>query len=214
MDCDVLAPECRTPALWTASCTSSVFGPQQEGGCLPRHQRLLPPSAGAGTPSCTPHLEQVVSRGYVSDVDPLAVDVMAIHVPAAHGDALLTEVGTLVTLLDVYRQGQRGAQSPCTLAALPEVPVLCATLPPKVPQEPCWVGDIPRAHSANLFLPPSPQISASSGLGIPSPQQGFPIHSHVTGNPLILSPHLIHPFRASRVPPLPQSPPWPLWHFY
>lgn len=46
---------------------------------------------------------------------------MAIHVPAAHGDALLAEVGTLVILLDVCRQGQRAAGSPCTLAPLPSV---------------------------------------------------------------------------------------------
>lgn len=47
------------------------------------------------------NLEQVVSRRHVSDVDPLAVNVMTVHVPAAHGDALLTKVGALVTLLDV-----------------------------------------------------------------------------------------------------------------
>lgn len=50
-----------------------------------------------------PHLEQVVSRGHIGDVYPLAVNVVSVHVPAAHGDTLFPEVGTLITLLNVCR---------------------------------------------------------------------------------------------------------------
>ena len=44
------------------------------------------------------HLQDVVSRSDVSDVDPLAVDVVTVQIPAAHSDALITKVGTLVPL--------------------------------------------------------------------------------------------------------------------
>lgn len=44
------------------------------------------------------HLHNVVSRFDVCDVEPLAVDVMAVQVPAAHSDALITEVGALIPL--------------------------------------------------------------------------------------------------------------------
>lgn len=46
------------------------------------------------------HLENVISRFEVSDVDPLAVDVVSVGIPAAHGDALLAEVRTFVPLFD------------------------------------------------------------------------------------------------------------------
>ena len=49
------------------------------------------------------HLEDVVPRLDVRDVDPLAVDVVAIQIPASHRDALLAEVGTLVPLGDTWR---------------------------------------------------------------------------------------------------------------
>lgn len=42
------------------------------------------------------NLEDVVSRFDVCDVDPLTVDVVAVQVPAAHSDALVPEVCTLV----------------------------------------------------------------------------------------------------------------------
>lgn len=42
------------------------------------------------------YLENVVSRFEVGDVDPLAVDVVTVGVPAAHRDALLSKVGTFV----------------------------------------------------------------------------------------------------------------------
>lgn len=44
------------------------------------------------------HLHDVVSRFDVRDVDPLAVDVVAVQIPAAHGDALIAKVGALVPL--------------------------------------------------------------------------------------------------------------------
>lgn len=93
-------------------------------------KRPLLPLVGPGQPSRTPHLEQVVPRGHISDVHPLAVDVMTVHVPAAHGDALLAEVGTLVILLDVCRQGQKQARSLCTQ------PLACTLPPPSVPRSP------------------------------------------------------------------------------
>lgn len=42
------------------------------------------------------HLEDVVSWFDVSDVDPLAVDVVTVQIPAAHSDALIAKVGTFV----------------------------------------------------------------------------------------------------------------------
>lgn len=65
---------------------------------------------------------------------------MAIHVPAAHGDALLTEVGTLIILLDVCRQGQREARSPGTWALLPLVLAHVLPFPQCAPRSPTgWV---------------------------------------------------------------------------
>lgn len=49
------------------------------------------------------HLQDIVPRLDVCDVDPLAVDVVAIQIPAPHRDALLAEVGTLVPLGDTWR---------------------------------------------------------------------------------------------------------------
>lgn len=80
------------------------------------HPLWTPPSGR----SCLPwlYLKDIVSGGYVCDVHPLAVDVMAIDVPAAHSDSLLAKVGTLVTLLDLCGQG-RGQLSP-RIVALPK----------------------------------------------------------------------------------------------
>lgn len=50
------------------------------------------------------HLEDVVSGLEVGDVDPLAVDVMSVRVPAAHRDALVPKVGAFVTLLDAWEE--------------------------------------------------------------------------------------------------------------
>lgn len=46
------------------------------------------------------YLENVISGFEVSDVDPLAVDVVPVGIPAAHGDTLLPEVSTFVPLFD------------------------------------------------------------------------------------------------------------------
>lgn len=46
------------------------------------------------------HLENVVSGFDVSYVDPLAVDVVPVGVPAAHSDTLLSKVSTLVPLFN------------------------------------------------------------------------------------------------------------------
>lgn len=43
-------------------------------------------------------LKNVVPRFDVCDVDPLAVNVVAIQIPAAHSDALVTKVCTFVPL--------------------------------------------------------------------------------------------------------------------
>lgn len=40
----------------------------------------------------TPDLENIVSWPHVCHVDPLTVDVVAIGIPAAHGDALVSHV--------------------------------------------------------------------------------------------------------------------------
>lgn len=48
------------------------------------------------------HLKNVVSRFDVCDVDPLAVDVVAVQIPAAHSDALIAKVGTLVALRNTW----------------------------------------------------------------------------------------------------------------
>lgn len=44
------------------------------------------------------HLQNVVSWPHICDVNPLAVDVMPVQIPAAHGNALLSKVGTLIPL--------------------------------------------------------------------------------------------------------------------
>ena len=54
--------------------------------------------------SCGKHvkhyLKNVISRFELSDVDPLAVDVVSVSIPAAHSDALLPEVCTFIPLLN------------------------------------------------------------------------------------------------------------------
>lgn len=44
------------------------------------------------------HLHDIVSRFDVCDVDPLAVDVVTVQIPAAHCDALIAKVGALIPL--------------------------------------------------------------------------------------------------------------------
>jgi len=48
------------------------------------------------------HLQNVVSRFDVRDVDPLAVDVVAVQIPAAHSDALIAKVGARVALGNIW----------------------------------------------------------------------------------------------------------------
>ena len=50
------------------------------------------------------YLEDVISGCEVGDVDPLAVDVVTVQIPAAHSDALVPEVGTLVSLGNTCEQ--------------------------------------------------------------------------------------------------------------
>lgn len=54
----------------------------------------------------TLHLENIVSRPHVRHVDPLTVDVVAIGVPAAHGDALVAHVIAGEALLEAYGKQQ------------------------------------------------------------------------------------------------------------
>ena len=54
-----------------------------------------------------PHLEDVFARSYICDVHPLAVDVVAVCVPAAHWDTLLSHVVAGKTLMETWRR-QKG----------------------------------------------------------------------------------------------------------
>lgn len=47
------------------------------------------------------HLQNVVSWLHICDVNPLTVNVMPVEIPATHGDALLSKVGTLISLGDI-----------------------------------------------------------------------------------------------------------------
>lgn len=47
------------------------------------------------------HLQNVVSWLHICDVNPLAVNIMPVEIPATHGDALLSKVGTLIPLGDI-----------------------------------------------------------------------------------------------------------------
>lgn len=49
-----------------------------------------------------PNLEDVFAGSYVCNVDPLAVNVVAVGVPAANGDALLPHVVAGVPFLDTW----------------------------------------------------------------------------------------------------------------
>ena len=149
-------------------------GHHQQEAAYPCAQAETPPpiSRGPGAPYAA-HLEQVVSRRHVSDVDPLAVNVMTVHVPAAHGDALLTKVGALVTLLDVCMWRQREAKSPGTHGSSTVLPMKALLSGGASPDPTFSISPFSR-----------PTALAASGLGGPSllcsafgrilPQ--FPIH--------------------------------------
>lgn len=47
------------------------------------------------------HLKNVVSWFHICDVNPLTVNVVPVEVPASHSDALLSKVGTLISLGDI-----------------------------------------------------------------------------------------------------------------
>lgn len=49
-----------------------------------------------GTEKRKLYLENVISRFHVSNVDPLAVNVMPVGVPAAHSNPLVSKVSTLI----------------------------------------------------------------------------------------------------------------------
>lgn len=48
------------------------------------------------------NLQYIISGFDVSDVDPLAIDVVSVRVPAAHCDPLSTEISTRITLLYTF----------------------------------------------------------------------------------------------------------------
>lgn len=56
-------------------------------------------------------LENIVSRSNISNVNPLAVDVVTIWIPAAHCDALVSKVGTLITLGNTCKDIVKGTIS-------------------------------------------------------------------------------------------------------
>lgn len=58
------------------------------------------------TPPC-PYLEGVAAWRHIGDVNPLAVDVMAVGVPAPHTHPLLTKVGTGKASLKTCRKERR-----------------------------------------------------------------------------------------------------------
>lgn len=53
-----------------------------------------------------PYLEDVFSGSYVRNVDPLAVNVVAVGIPAANGDTLLSHVVAGEALLDTWWKTQ------------------------------------------------------------------------------------------------------------
>ena len=46
------------------------------------------------------YLENVISRFDISYIDPLAVNVMPVGIPAAHSDALISKVSTFISLFN------------------------------------------------------------------------------------------------------------------
>lgn len=50
------------------------------------------------------HLENVISRFHISYVDPLAVDVMPVGVPAAHSNPLVSEVSAFIPFFNTCKK--------------------------------------------------------------------------------------------------------------
>lgn len=69
-------------------------------------------------------LKNVVPRFDVCDVDPLAVDVVAIQIPAAHGDALVTKVRTFVPLRNTCLTQTARSLKFCPTAEPKRVPIM------------------------------------------------------------------------------------------
>lgn len=70
-----------------------------------------------------PYLEDVIPRGHICDVHPLAIDVMPVGVPAADSHSLLPKVGTCIAFLQSCMEGHQwllkhggGAQDPVSQA--------------------------------------------------------------------------------------------------
>lgn len=59
----------------------------------------------------TSDLEDVVPRRHVGDVHPLAVDVVAVRVPAAHSDALIAHVVAGVAFGQACIRGEKAKLS-------------------------------------------------------------------------------------------------------
>lgn len=55
----------------------------------------------------TSDLEDIVPRHHVGDVHPLAVDVVAVRIPAAHSDALIAHVVAGVTFGQACCRGEK-----------------------------------------------------------------------------------------------------------
>lgn len=48
------------------------------------------------------YLEEVIAGWDISNIDPLAVDVVTVHVPAPNRDPLFTKIGAFVLFLHIY----------------------------------------------------------------------------------------------------------------
>lgn len=74
--------------------------------CLTQHKDR---SHRVTTSRCTrsaPYLENVFPRPYICDIDPLAVDVVAVGVPAADRDPLLPHVVAGIAFMSTWQQTQ------------------------------------------------------------------------------------------------------------
>lgn len=83
--------------LWHAQQGTEQHPDVQGEGCCGAHGRDLPALRSGSLVSPTPpsaYLEGVAAWWHIGDVNPLAVDVMAVGVPAPHTHPLLTKVGT------------------------------------------------------------------------------------------------------------------------
>lgn len=97
-----------TQALHSLDLLQSIKGKKKQGGFFNNIYRLVNIKrvlfGGYLTlyleKEQTHHLENVISWFDVSDIHPLAVDVVSVGIPAAHGDALLSKVSALIPLFN------------------------------------------------------------------------------------------------------------------